>query len=251
MAFPHLRYVQQAGGCLAVPFIRELREALPRTQVFIMYGQTEATARLSYLPPEYLDTKLGSVGMGIPGVTLHVWNEAGEDVPPGDVGEIVAEGENVARGYWCEPEETSVSFRDGKLHTGDLATVDEDGFVYVVDRMKDFLKCRGERVSCRQIEETLLAFDELVEAAVIGVPDNVLGEVVSAFVVPRDLHCGEHRDCRLCSELRERVLLYCKEHLPAQLVPRELVLLPALPKNSAGKVLKPELKMLLTRCRVP
>jgi len=137
--FPSLRYVQQAGGHLAPNFIRELQEALPQTQVFIMYGQTEATARLSYLPPEFLDTKLGSIGKGMPGVKLRVLNESGEKVRPGEVGEIVAEGKNVTRGYWRAPQESAASFRDGKLYTGDLATVDEEGFIYVVDRAKDFL----------------------------------------------------------------------------------------------------------------
>ena len=104
--FPDLRYVQQAGGHLAPAFIRELKEALPNTKIFIMYGQTEATARLSYLQPEYLETKLGSIGKGIPGVKLRVLNEAGEAVRPGEVGEIVAEGANVTLGYWKSPEES-------------------------------------------------------------------------------------------------------------------------------------------------
>jgi acyl-CoA synthetase (AMP-forming)/AMP-acid ligase II len=141
--FPHLRYVQQAGGHLAPFFIRELQEALPTTQVFIMCGQTEATARLSYLDPEALDSKLGSIGKGIPGVTLRVLDESGQEVQTGKVGEIVAEGENVALGYWHAPQESTTSFRDGKLYTGDMATVDEDGFIYVVDRAKDFVKWGG------------------------------------------------------------------------------------------------------------
>ena len=183
--FPDLRYVQQAGGSLASTFIRELKDALPHTQVFIMYGQTEATARLSYLPPDSLDSKLGSIGKGMPGVTLRVVNEEGREVSPGEVGEIVAEGANVTLGYWRAPQESEGTFRNGALYTGDLARVDEEGFIYIVDRAKDFLKCRGEKVSCRQIEEVLLEFDELVEAAVIGIPDGVLGEAVKAFVVPR------------------------------------------------------------------
>src|SRR5208337_2856695 len=134
MSFPHLRYVQQAGGQLAPAFIAELRQALPGKQVFVMYGQTEATARLSYLPPELLDTKLGSVGKGIPGVALSVVDESGQRALPGQTGEIVAEGGNVALGYWQDEEETARHFRNGKLYTGDLATVDEDGFLYIVDR---------------------------------------------------------------------------------------------------------------------
>src|SRR6185503_8657983 len=143
--FPDLRYVQQAGGYLAPGFILELRAALPDTQVFIMYGQTEATARLSFLPPDQLETKLGSIGKGIPDVTLRVVNEHGQEVQPGEVGEIVAEGASITRGYWQASRETEEVFRNGALYTGDLARVDEDGFIFIVDRAKDFLKCRGEK----------------------------------------------------------------------------------------------------------
>jgi len=233
--FPHLRYIQQAGGHLAPAFVRELQEALPQTQVFVMYGQTEATARLSYLPPELLQRKPGSIGKGIPGVKLRVLNESGEEVCPGEVGEIVAEGENVTQGYWCAPEETAVCFRNGRLFTGDLATVDDDGFIYVVDRAKEFLKCGGKRVSCRQLEDRLLEFDGLLEAAVVGVPDDVLGEAVKAFVVPR---------LPVCDGLEARLHLFCKANMPPPLVPRDIVMLKSLPKNSAGKVLKQELRSL-------
>jgi long-chain acyl-CoA synthetase len=235
--FPHLRYVQQAGGHLAPNFVRELRSVLPGTAIFVMYGQTEATARLSYLPPSFLDSKMGSVGKAIPGVTLQVVNHAGIPVRPGEVGEIVAEGKNIARGYWRSPEESAAVFRDGRLYTGDLATVDEDGFIYVKDRAKDFLKCGGKRVSCREIEDRLLEFDGILEAAVIGVTDDVLGEAVRAFVVP----CS-----RQGNSVRDQLPLFCKGHLAPNLVPKEIVLLPALPKNSSGKVLKNNLRLVPT-----
>lgn len=233
MEFPKLRYVQQAGGQLAPMFIKELREALPRKQIFIMYGQTEATARLSFLPPEMLDSKLGSVGRGIPGVNLSVVNENGTPVKHGETGEIVADGENVCLGYWRDEDESTHCFRQGKLHTGDLATVDEDGFIYIVDRAKDFLKCGGKRVSCRQLENVLLSFPELLEAAVIGVPDEVLGEAAVAHVVLRNPKSGL---------TQEEIRNFCREHLPPAFVPKHFVILTALPKNSAGKILKPLLK---------
>lgn len=231
-SFPHLRYVQQAGGHLAPVFLRELREALPETQIFVMYGQTEATARLAYLPPDLLEAKLGSIGKGIPGVRLSVLNPAGREVAPGEIGEIVAEGENITQGYWRAPEETAGCFRGGKLYTGDQATLDEEGFIYVIGRAKDFLKCGGKRVSCKQLEQQLLECEDLLEAAVIGVPDEVLGEAVAAFVVPRP---G-------VTAVEETVRQFCKQHLPFQLAPREISVLTALPKNSAGKVLKEELR---------
>ncbi|MFN0165668.1 MAG: AMP-binding protein [Bryobacteraceae bacterium] len=233
--FPRLRYVQQAGGRLAPSFVAELRQALPATKVYVMYGQTEATARLSCLPPELLDEKLGSIGKGLPGVKLRVLDESGRDVYPGEVGEIVATGENVTMGYWSAPEESASSFRSGNLYTGDLATVDEDGFIYIVDRAKDFLKCGGERISCGKLEEQLLEFEELLEAAVIGIPDPVLGEAAKAFVVPR---------VRDGAGFMERVERFCRERLPPRLVPRQIVVVATLPKNSAGKVSRTELSVL-------
>ena len=127
-AFPSLRWLQQAGGKLPNPFIREIRQAFPQVRFFTMYGQTEATARLSYLPPERLDDKLGSVGRGLPHTHLDVLQPGGTPVQPGseEVGEIVASGENITLGYWGDPEETHRYFRDGKLYTGDMARVDAD-----------------------------------------------------------------------------------------------------------------------------
>ena len=233
--FPHLRYLQQAGGHLAPTLIDELRAAQPRVKVFVMYGQTEATARLSYLAPELLDRKCGSVGKGIPGVSLSVLTEDGRDVRPGEVGEIIATGRNIALGYWRAPEESHAAFRNGRLYTGDLATVDEDGYIYVVGRARDFLKCRGERIACQRLEASLLEFDDIVEAAVIGVADDVLGEAVKAFVVPRNKD-----DEGLIPRLRA----FCRREMPPHLIPKDVVLLSSMPRSDAGKVLKSELARL-------
>ncbi|MGO9650031.1 MAG: class I adenylate-forming enzyme family protein [Terriglobales bacterium] len=235
MSFPSLRCVQQAGGHLAPVFVRELQAALPGTQIFLMYGQTEATARLSYLPPELVGLKSGSIGKAIPGVRLRVVTSEGTDAGPNETGEIVAEGDNISLGYWRDPAETETTFRDGKLHTGDLATVDEDGFLYLVDRAKDFVKCGGERVSCQSVEEQLLEFDALLEAAVIGIPDEVLGEAIKLFVVPRESGAPD---------LENRLRRFCKQHLPPRLNPKIIVVLNSLPKNSAGKVLKAALRQI-------
>jgi len=232
-SFPCLRYVQQAGGQLAPVFIRELKQALPGTEIFIMYGQTEATARLSYLPPEMVETKPGSVGKGIPGVNLQVVGEDGAQVHPGQIGEIVAEGKNIALGYWNEQTESAATFLNGNLRTGDLATLDEDGFIYIVDRARDFLKCGGERVSCRQVENQMQEFECLLEAAVVGVPDGKWGEAVKAFLVTRRPGCPSFDECF------ER---FCKERLVPKLRPKETVILSSLPKNSSGKVIKRNLK---------
>jgi len=240
--FPSLRHMQQAGGYLAPIFVQELKEILPHTKIYIMYGQTEATARLSYLPPDILEAKLGSIGKGIPGVTLRVLDGQGRDVRPGEVGEIVAEGPNVAKGYWQEPNESADVFRNGSLYTGDLARVDEDGFIYIVDRAKDFLKCRGEKVSCRQIEGVLLECSEIVEAAVVGIPDDVLGEAVKVFAVPRNTNIDG---------LEERVASFCRTRLALHQLPKQIVILRSLPKNSAGKVMKGVLKIQDTARALP
>ena len=158
---------------------------MPRVKLYVMYGQTEATARLSYLPPERLDEKLGSIGKGLAHTRLEVLRPDGTPVRPGsgEVGEIVASGDNVTPGYWNDPEETARFFRDGKLHTGDMARVDADGFLFLVERGRDFIKAMGNRVSPKEVEEVLAELPQVVEAAVIGVADEIWGEAVKAFVV--------------------------------------------------------------------
>lgn len=227
--FPHLRYVQQAGGHLAPAFVKELRDALPASEIFIMYGQTEATARLAYLPPNLLTSRPGSIGKAIPGVKLSLIDEFGQTPKPHQIGEIVAEGANITRGYWRDPEQTARSFRDGKLYTGDLGFMDEDGFIYVVDRNKDFLKIGGKRVSCRYLEDMLVECGSVLEAAVVGIPDEVLGEAVKAFIIPRE---------RKADGMIEQIGTFCRQHLAPSLIPKEIVVLDSLPKNSSGKVLK-------------
>ena len=230
--FPQLRKIQQAGGKLPNVFISELRTAHPDAEYYLMYGQTEATARLSCLPPQLLDTKLGSIGKGIPGVRLQVLDNEGAPVKFGETGEVVARGENITLGYWKDEEATRQSFRDGALWTGDLATVDEDGFIFVVDRAKDFIKPTGHRIACKYIEDHLVAIPDIVEAAVVGIPDDVFGEAVKAFVSFR----------RGATIGKAEVVGHCRKVMPPYLVPREVVVMKALPKNSSGKVDRMSLK---------
>lgn len=229
---PHLRLIQQAGGKLPAPQIKELVEARPETQVFVMYGQTEATARLSYLPPALVLTKSGSIGTGIPGTTLRVLDEDGVPVSPGRVGEIVARGENISPGYFRDPEATAAKFRGGELRTGDLATVDEDGFIYIVDRKDDFIKTWGYRVSSQEIESCALELPELVSAAAIGVPDEAAGEAILLFVT------AATRD----GITPDDVLAHLRGRLARHMVPAEVRIVGALPLNTAGKVAKNQLR---------
>ncbi len=235
-AFPRLRWLQQAGGKLPNPCIRELIEAFPQLKFFLMYGQTEATARLSFLPPERLRDKLGSLGRGLRSTRLEVLKANGSPVRPGsmEIGEIVAAGDNISPGYWNEPEETARFFRHGKLRTGDLARVDEDGFIFFVERERDFLKPGGNRVSAREIEDIIAELREVMEVAVVGAPHELLGEAIVACVVVRP-------DGACAGEDIER---HCRKRLPAFKVPHQIRLLNSLPHNASGKVQKDRLQSL-------
>jgi len=228
----HLTKLQQAGGKLQPVLIEELQKAVPEAQVFVMYGQTEATARLAYLPPELLTKKIGSIGKGIPDVTLRVLDESGNPVKPGEVGEIYAQGDNISPGYLNDPEATSEKFINGVLKTGDLATVDEDGYIFVVDRKADFIKSYGFRVSSQQVESVIVEIPEVVAAAVIGEPDLVRGEAIKAFVVLRTGTVISAQD----------VIKHCAHRLANYMVPKEVIFIRQLPLNANGKVVKNELR---------
>lgn len=231
--FPSLRYVAQAGGKLTDNFIKELKQTLNGTEIFIMYGQTEATARLSYLPPNMLEEKLGSIGKGIPGTILKVIDKEGKDIKTGEIGEVVALGENIMKGYFNDEEETDKVIRNGHLYTGDLATVDDDGYIYIVAREKQIIKSGGNRISPKEIENIIIQIPGVIETAVIGVEDDILGEAIKAFVVLNDE----------AFEVNEKYIIeHCKEKLASYKVPKYAVFLERLPKNSSGKVMIGDLK---------
>jgi long-chain acyl-CoA synthetase len=231
-ALPSLRLIQQAGGKLPPVLIEELLAAKPAARLFVMYGQTEATARLSYLPPGKLADKPGSIGNGIPGVKLRVLNENGEPVSPGERGEIYATGANISPGYHEDPEGSAAKFTPRGLRTGDLAVVDEDGDIFIVDRRDDFIKSWGHRVSSQEVEAAALRMEQLVSAAVIGVPDDEAGEAVMLFVTARP---G-------AKVTQDEVLGVCSQHLPKYMVPHSVLVLDALPLNANGKIAKPRLR---------
>lgn len=236
-ALPDLRLIQQAGGKLAPALVRELVVAQPQAKVFVMYGQTEATARLSFLPPEDLDRRLGSIGRGIPGVTLRVVTPEGAPVTTGQVGEIWARGGNISPGYLNDPEETERKMPDGELRTGDLATVDPEGYIYVVDRKEDFIKSWGFRIASQDVESTAIQLTDLVAVAVVGVPDEAAGERVELVAVKRPN----------ASITAEEVLRYCRAHLAKQMVPARVRFVARLPLNANGKVSKARVRELCLR----
>jgi long-chain acyl-CoA synthetase len=228
---PRLRYVTQAGGPMRPDTIRWARAAFAPARLFVMYGQTEATARLSYVPPERGEEKLGSIGVAIPGVELRVVDDAGGERPAGEVGHLVARGDNVTPGYLGRPEDSAAILRDGWLWTGDLARRDADGFFWLAGRARDILKVGGHRVSPVRIEEVLLAHPAVTDAAVVGVDDPVSGELPVAFVVLGFALSAPD------AELRR----FCRERLPNHEVPARIAVIDAIPRSGSGKALKPEL----------
>jgi len=221
-----LRWLTQAGGAMAPIHLARLREAVPQARLFVMYGQTEATARISYLPPERLDDKPGSVGIAIPGVTLEVRDERGARVPAGVTGEVCVRGDNVMRGYWENPTATAKVLRDGWLHTGDLGRLDEEGYLTLVGRSSEMIKTGAHRVSPLEVEAALLLLGEVADCAVVGVPDEILGEVIAAHIVTRS---GAALDGR-------RVQAHCRERLAAYMIPKTVHFADSLPKTASGKV---------------
>lgn len=229
---PSLRIVTQAGGAMAPALTQRLRSCLTSARLFVMYGATEASARLTYLPPERLSDKLGSIGIPIPNVQITVRDEAGTPQAPLQEGHVCATGPNIMQGYWQDPEETAKALKPWGLVTGDLGYQDQDGFFFLTGRKKEMLKVGGERVSPKEIEDTIIASQLVHEAAVIGRPDELLYEVPEAFVVPID-----PKTFRL-----EDVMAYVQEQLAHQKQPRHWHIVDSLPKKSSGKIDKEALK---------
>lgn len=231
--FPDLKYVTQAGGKLSTVFIDEFRAAHPNVDFVVMYGQTEATARLSYLPAELYEKKKGSLGKGIPGVELRVVNGENKQIKPGEVGEIIAKGDNVMKGYINEPEETAQTIKNGWLYTGDLATVDEDGYIYHSARKKEIIKVGGKRISPKEIEEVILGIHDVVDCTVEGFNDDILGEAIKASVVVNNL-----KENTLKSE---DVKEHCSKHLAMHKIPQTIVFAERMVLSSSGKKVKGKL----------
>ena len=229
-AFPDLRYVTQAGGKLHNVFIDEFVKAFPEIEFYIMYGQTEATARLSYLPPKMIAKKSGSIGKGIPGVTLKIVNNEGIEVNVGEEGELLAKGENIMLGYYKEPEETQKTLKNGWLYTGDIAVADKDGYFYLMARKKEIIKVGGKRVSPKEIEEVILSVPEVVDCTITGVDDNILGESILATIV-----LNEPKDE---IEMKEIILSKCAEKLSLYKIPQQFVFENNISMNATGKKVK-------------
>ncbi len=200
---PNLRIVTQAGGAMAPALTKRLLEVLKQARLYVMYGATEASARISYLPPERLKDKLGSIGIPIPDVELSVRDDQGNEMAPYIEGNICAKGPNIMKGYWHDARETAKAIKNWGLVTGDLGYMDDEGFFFLTGRKKQMLKIGGERVSPKEIEDTIIESPHIHEAAVIGKPDELLGEVPIAYIVPVDANTFNLEE--LASHVRSRL----------------------------------------------
>jgi acyl-CoA synthetase (AMP-forming)/AMP-acid ligase II len=224
---PRLRYVTQAGGAMPPSQISEWLRRGPKADFFVMYGATEAAARLAYLAPADLPHKLGSIGRAIPGVEITVVTESGERARAGEVGELVAQGENISAGYWNNESETALRFGPLGYRTGDLGYADEDGYLYLVGRQHDMLKVGAHRVGVKEIEDVLHAHPAVFEAAVVGAPHEMLGEAPVAFVALKTA----------VDDLQNTLRAHCAAQLAAYKVPLRVVQTHELPKlPGAGKL---------------
>ena len=226
-----LRYITNAGAALPPPHIRRLQELFPRVALYSMYGLTECT-RVSYLDPARLADKIDSVGKGMPNSEVYVVDEQGRRVAPGVVGELVIRGAHVMRGYWNRPRETAERIRDGAqpgekvLHSGDLFRMDEDGFLYFVARKDDIFKCKGEKISPKEIESVIYALEAVAEAVVLGVDDPIEGQAIKAIIVPR---AG-------ATLTESMVRQHCRANLETYMIPKLVEIRDSLPKTDSGKI---------------
>ncbi len=230
-----LRYLTNTAAALPASHITEIRAKFPGATLFSMYGLTE-TKRTLYLPPAELDRRADSVGIPIPGTEAWVEREDGRQAAPNEVGELIVRGRHVMRGYWGDPALTAHRFQEAAApdqricRTGDLFRRDAEGYFYFVGRKDDIIKSRGEKVAPREVENVLYALPGVAEAAVIGVPDPLLGQAIKAFVVAANPALNA-----------QAVLAHCRRHLEDLMVPHHVEFRTELPKTATGKVNKRQL----------
>ena len=235
--FSTVRYMTNTGAALPVEHIRKLRKLLPNVTIISMFGLTECK-RVGYLPPEELDRRPSSVGKAMPNCETFVVDEDGNEVAPGKTGELVIRGSNVMQGYWKDPEITARAYRNRRypserlLYSGDNFRQDEEGFLYFLGRKDDMIKSKGERISAKEVENIICGMEGVSEAAVLGLPDEILGQAIKAYIVSAP-----------GVELSEKpVLKYCSENMEVFMVPKYIEFMESLPKTPNGKIDKKQLK---------
>ena len=225
-----LRYMTNAAAGLPVDHVKRLRQVLPKVDLYLMHGLTEV-ARTMYLPPDQTDRRPGSSGIAMPGTELWIQDDDGRRLGPGETGELVVRGRHVMRGYWGDPGLTASKFPPGAVPgehlclSGDLFRTDEDGYFYFVSRKDDIIKSRGEKIAPREVENVLYTIRGVQDAAVIGIPDPMLGQVIKAFIVAPGVNLTA-----------ATVISHCKARLEEIMVPRQVEFRNELPKTGSGKV---------------
>ena len=227
-----VRLIIDGGEKMPIPLIERLQRTFPSAWFADAYGLTETVSGDTVLDKANTLGKLGSVGRPCPYLEVDIWNERGESLPAGERGEVVLRGPKVFKGYWRDPEATAAAFAGGWFHTGDVGVRDEDGFLFIVDRLKDMIVSGGENIASSEVERVLYEHDAVLEAAAVGRPDARWGEVPVAFVVLRDGAAASD----------EELLAHCGAQLARFKVPKQVLFLDALPRNPSGKVLKRELR---------
>ena len=227
-----VRVVINGGEKMPVPLIERLQRTFPSAWFADAYGLTETVSGDTFLDRDSIVTKLGSVGRPCLYLEVDIWDEQGASVPPQERGEVVLRGPKVFKGYWRDPDATSAAFAGGWFHTGDIGMRDEDGYLYIVDRLKDMIVSGGENIASSEVERVLYEHESVVEAAVVGRPDERWGEVPVAFVVVRPA----------AATSPEELIEHCRQQLARFKVPKHVELVDALPRNPSGKVLKRELR---------
>jgi amino acid adenylation domain-containing protein len=228
-----IRYVTNTAAALPAKHILMLRDIFPAARIYSMYGLTECK-RCTYLPPQDIERKPSSVGIAIPNTEMWIVDEDGNKAAPGSVGQLVIRGSTVMKGYWEKPEATARKLKPGPLpdeqvlYTGDYCKMDEEGYLYFIGRMDDIIKTRGEKVAPKEVENILMNIPGVKEAAVIGVPDEILGQAVKAFVVLED---G-------VTMTEKQLQNECQSRLENFMVPKYIVTVPSLPKTDTGKIKK-------------
>lgn len=226
--------VAHGGSPVATEVVRRATEAFPTAEFVHVYGMTEASPLVTGLRNEQdlLDhDRSRSCGQALIGVQVKIIDDDGTEVPRGEVGELAARGPNIMKGYWRKQEQTDEVLRDGWYRSGDMGYMDDEGFVFLVDRAKDMIVSGGENVYCTEVEEALYKHPAVLEAAVFGVPDEDWGEAVHAVVVPRE------------SITPEELIGFCREHIAGYKLPKAITLSnEELPKSGPGKILKRELR---------
>jgi acyl-CoA synthetase (AMP-forming)/AMP-acid ligase II len=227
-----VRVIINGGEKMPIPLIERIQRTFPSAWFADAYGLTETVSGDTFLDRDSIIAKLGSVGRPCLHLDLDIWDEQGHPVAPGERGEIVLRGPKVFTGYWKDPAATAKAFAGGWFHTGDIGVRDEDGYVFIVDRLKDMIVSGGENIAGSEVERVLYEHDAVLEAAVVARPDDMWGEVPVAFVARR-----EGADVT-ADELVE----HCRARLAKYKVPKDVTFIDALPRNPSGKVLKRELR---------